>query len=245
LRVLLLEPGPRPYRSLHVSAPAALTKLFQSKWDWKFTSQDEQHTSAGRGLYLCRGKALGGSSNTNALLYHRGSPADFAAWEAAGGPEWSAENLLPYFKRAEDFHPDAAVTAAAAAAPTPSGSAQPPAGVDARWHGVGGPVPVSTPPYQNPLSRGFLAACASLGFVANPDFNDWSRPQAGVGRFQVTAKRGKRFSAARAYLWESRNRFPLFGVLRSRRSLRVRTGFRATRVLFDTLANDAQRRDPP
>mmetsp|Transcript_21908 Transcript_21908/g.67277 ORF Transcript_21908/g.67277 Transcript_21908/m.67277 type:complete len:638 (-) Transcript_21908:488-2401(-) len=174
-RVLMIEAGDKP-NGVEIDAPAALTKLFNSRFDWSFGTEREAG-AAGRSIFVSRGKALGGSSCLNAMLYTRGARSDFAAWEAAGGEEWGADELLSYYKRHEDHHDGAS-----------------------EFHGKGGPVKVQQVPYQNPLSRAFLKACKRLGFAANDDFNDWSRSQEGVGRFAVTSTGGKRHSAYRAYL---------------------------------------------
>ena len=94
-QVLVLEPGPSPRGSLKIAAPVALTKLFFSPWDWGFESRATTGT-ANRPVHLGRGKALGGSSAFNALLYHRGSAADFDDW---GLKEWSSAAMGPAFER--------------------------------------------------------------------------------------------------------------------------------------------------
>lgn len=197
-RVLVLEAGKKP-AGLEVAAPAALTKLFNSDIDWSFESRGEAHTND-RGVYLCRGKALGGSSNTNAMLYNRGAKSDFDLWEAVGGREWGVNGLLKYYRRSEDFEDG-----------------------ETAFHGAGGPVSVSTVPYQNPMSRAYLESCRNLGFKPNDDFDDWSKPQEGFGRFRVVARNGRRCSAHVAYMRDAMRR----------RNVRVETDALATRVLFD------------
>lgn len=166
--VLLLEPGPSPRGSLTVAAPVGITKLFFSVWDWGFGSRRSEKT-AGRSLHLARGKALGGSSCTNAMLYHRGTAADYDGWRVAG---WDSSAMLRGFKRSEGNRRDSLA--------------------DSPWHSASGPVSVEDARYANPLSRSFLLAAVQAGAEVNPDFNDWSRSQEGVGVFQITAARGRR-----------------------------------------------------
>lgn len=92
------------------------------------------------------------------------------------------------------------------------------------YHGVGGNYPVEEVRYQNPLSQRFLEACGQLGLAPNADFNDWSRPQAGFGRFKVAQRRGKRVTSASGYL--SRD-------VRKRDNLAVLTESLATKVLLE------------
>mmetsp|Transcript_10863 Transcript_10863/g.25440 ORF Transcript_10863/g.25440 Transcript_10863/m.25440 type:complete len:453 (+) Transcript_10863:180-1538(+) len=202
--VLVLEAGDEPRVGpfgLHVAAPAALTKLFNNpKIDWSYESENERHT-AGHGIFLCRGRAVGGSSNANALLYNRGSKADFESW-----PEgWGANEMLDAFKSSERYAFSAGMSGAA-------------------YHGTDGPVDVTVPPYQNPLSKAFLESCKKQGLAPNPDFNDWSRDQEGSGRFQTTQRGGKRWTAAKAYLSRA---------VRKRPNLHLRKGVHVARVLFD------------
>lgn len=152
-------------------------KLPLSKFDWCDVSIQEPHL-ANRNIPFCTGKVLGGSSCTNNLLYHRGDSNDYKSWASIiGDEEWSPENVLTYFKRSEDDSRG------------PS-----------RYHGSGGELSVTDARYQNPVSKAFLSACGENGYSANDDFNNWSRPQEGYGRYQVNAKNGARCSAASAFL---------------------------------------------
>lgn len=121
---------------------------------------------------------LGGSSCLNVLLYHRGTAEDYNTWASmANSDEWNANNVLPYFKKSEDNF---------------RGSSE--------FHGVGGEYSVSQVRYENPLSKTYLEACKELNFMENNDFNDWSRSQEGVGRYDVNEKNGARCSAASGFL---------------------------------------------
>ena len=150
---------------------------------------------AGRRGYQPRGKALGGSSAINAMVYTRGHPRDYDDWAAAGNPGWSWSELLPLFKRCENNE----------------------RGADA-FHGSGGPLNVADPRSPHPSSLAFVDAGAQAGQVRNRDFNGPS--QEGVGLYQVTQKNGRRFSAARAYLDAAAGRANLT-VLTKVRALRL------------------------
>jgi len=194
--VLLLEAGgaePKP----EMRMPAAFSKLFKSPWDWAYYTEEQPHLCHRR-LYWPRGKALGGSSAINAMIYIRGSRHDYDHWQSLGNPGWSFADVLPYFKKAEDQERGASPL-----------------------HGVGGPLRVADLRCVNPLSQAFLEACAELGLPRTSDFN--GPEQEGFGFYQVTQKRGQRWSAAAAYL-EPALRRP---------NLSVRTHAYAARVLFE------------
>jgi choline dehydrogenase len=173
VRVLLLEAGGKD-RSPKIKIPAAFAEQFHTKLDWDFATEPEPHVD-GRSLYIPRGKALGGSSSMNAMLYVRGRPLDYDGWEAQGAPGWGYANVLPYFKRAED-------------------NVRGPSD----YHGVGGPLHVAEQRSPRPLNRRLLAASERAGIPRIADYN--GPEQDGVSMFQVTQKRGARFSAADAYL---------------------------------------------
>ena len=173
VRVLLLEAG-GPDRSLKIKIPAAFPQQFHTKLDWDFATEPEPHVD-GRSLYIPRGKALGGSSSMNAMLYVRGRPLDYDGWEAQGAPGWGYADVLPYFKRAEDNVRGAS-----------------------EFHGAGGPLHVAEQRSPRPLSKRLLAASEAAGIPRIADYN--GPEQDGASMFQVTQKNGRRFSAADAYL---------------------------------------------
>ena len=178
--VLVLEAGKSPRGSLKVAAPVALTKLFFSKWDYGFESVPTAGT-ANRPVYLARGKALGGSSALNALLYHRGTAADFDAWGVDG---WDSEAMLDAFlavERQRDLP-------------------------DSTYHRHDGLVGVEDARYTNRLATTFVEAAQQAGHALNPDFNDWGREQEGVGRFQLQTRRGRRAHSAATHLAAVRRR---------------------------------------
>ncbi|MGY1884224.1 GMC family oxidoreductase [Blastococcus sp. SYSU DS0753] len=197
LRVLVLEAG-GPDDVLEVKIPAGLYKVWRTRHDWNYTT-DEQPGLGGRRLFWPRGKLLGGSSSINAMIYIRGARADYDEWaELTGDPSWSYEQVLPLFRRMED-------------------NAR---GAD-EWHGVGGPLRVEDLRSPHPWTTAVVESAVASGYPRNPDFN--GATQEGVGPFQVTQRRGRRWSAADAYL------HPAAG----RPNLTVRTGALTTRVLVE------------
>nr|WRW24843.1 choline dehydrogenase [Dunaliella tertiolecta] len=196
-RVLVLEAGPKG-DTLETLVPAAITRLFAHPvLDWGLKSVHQRELTE-REVYLARGKALGGSSCTNATLYHRGSPADYDSWGLEG---WKSNELVRWFVNAENFED----------------------GPGLPYHGVGGTMNVERPRYDTPMHENFFKSCANAGLPANPDFNNWDRPQAGYGEFQVTQKKGERADMNRMYLKPAM----------SRPNLTVMTGARTTRLLFE------------
>lgn len=173
-RVLLLEAGPSS-DILEVRVPAALSRLWRSELDWNFSTVP-QPGAANRSVYWPRGRALGGSSAINAMIYIRGSRLDYDTWRDDYGCDgWGYGDLLPYFIRAEANCRGA------------SG-----------FHGTRGPLSVQDPRYRSPQTRAFVTAATSRGAAANDDFNGAS--QEGVGFYQVTQRGGRRWTAADAYL---------------------------------------------
>ncbi len=172
--VALLEAGPVD-SSVLIHCPAGLALLGKSgEANWKFETVPQPGLN-GRIGYQPRGKVLGGSSSVNAMIYARGHRADYDHWAAQGNPGWGFDDVLPYFKRAENNE----------------------RGADA-LHGTGGPLNVkdlTSPTRFGPL---FVQAAVQAGYRENHDFN--GPDQEGVGMYQVTHKNGERFSAAKAYL---------------------------------------------
>jgi choline dehydrogenase len=173
-RVLLLEAGP-PDDVPEVRIPAAFYKLFKTERDWDL-STEEQKQLHGRRLYWPRGRMLGGCSSLNAMIYIRGAAADYDGWrDEHGAAGWGYADLLPYFRRAEDN-----------------------ARLGGPYHGTGGPLRVEDLPRVHELTDAYLGSAAAAGLPANDDFNGPS--QDGAGRYQVTQRGGRRWSAADAYL---------------------------------------------
>ncbi|CAM9137760.1 unnamed protein product, partial [Discosporangium mesarthrocarpum] len=173
--VLVLEAGSSKFGARDITMPIGILRLFKSVFDWGFESENEKIVT-GDGIYLCRGKVLGGSSCTNVMLYHRGVEADYDGWGVEG---WGAKDVLPYFTKAENNRSKG----------------------KGEYHGKGGLMEVENVRYMNPLTKMFFKACEQAGLPKNDDFNDWGHSQEGFGRFQqVAQKKGKRCSAASSYL---------------------------------------------
>lgn len=210
-RVALLEAGGVP--PLAALVPAACAFLQQDpETDWMFTADPG---NCGLGLVegrmmVPRGRMLGGSSALNYLAYVRGHPGDFDAWATGGATGWSYEEVLPYFKKSEDFTPSDDIA------------------VDEEAHGTGGPLGVSV---RAPVITGaaeFVEAAVAAG-IPRGDYNGRDRLGAeGVASLlQITARRGKRASTYHAYLE---------GVADRRPNLEIVCGALATRVVLEPVA---------
>jgi choline dehydrogenase len=178
--VLLLEAGPKD-SNIWIHVPLGYGRLFKEKTvNWMYQTEPEPGLG-GRTVFQPRGKVLGGSSSINGLLYVRGQHEDYDRWRQHGNSGWGYDDVLPYFKKAEDQQrgPD-------------------------DFHGAGGPLPVSDWRQGDPLSEAFVQAAAQTGIPVNPDFNGAS--QEGAGFFQTTTRRGRRASTAVAYLRPAKGR---------------------------------------
>ena len=171
--VLLLEAG-GSNASMEVRVPAAFSKLFKTPADWDFESGPEPG-ARDRRLYVPRGRLVGGSSAINAMIYIRGRPSDYTRWVEDGADGWDWETVEKAFLEVEDN--------ARGAGP---------------HHATGGELRVEDLSDPSPFSRRFVEGAIQAGIPANPDFNG-SR-QEGVGLFQVNQRRGRRWSAADAFL---------------------------------------------
>ncbi len=159
-----------------VNTPAAFFMMVASPiHNWHFNTVPQRALDGRRG-YQPRGKGLGGSSAINAMVYIRGHRSDYDAWASLGNKGWSWEEVLPYFKRAEDNSE-----------------------FSNEYHGTGGPLGVSKAPSDNPLQAAWLTAAREAGFPLNADFN--GATQEGIGLYQATVRNGERSSAARAYIY--------------------------------------------
>ena len=199
-RVLVLEAGRRDHRvDFRLHMPAALTyPLAGRTYNWWYESEPEPGMK-GRRIYQPRGKVLGGSSTINGMIYIRGNPMDYEGWAAKDGlAAWDYAHCLPYFQRVETRLQ----------------------GADA-YHGVGGPLALTTPGCDNPLFEAFFEAVQQGGHAVTDDVN--GHRQEGFGAFDRTTYRGRRWNAARAWL------HPVWG----RDNLTVRTRTHVNRLLFD------------
>jgi choline dehydrogenase len=181
--VLLLEAGPKDSH-IWIHIPLGYGRLFKEKTvNWMYQTEPEPGLG-GRTIFQPRGKVLGGSSSINGLLYVRGQHEDYDRWRQHGNPGWGFDDVLPYFKRAENQQ----------------------RGAD-DFHGVGGPLPVSNLSHADPLSAAFIEAAAETGIPKNSDFN--GATQEGAGFFQTTTRYGRRASTAVSYLRPARGRHNL------------------------------------
>jgi choline dehydrogenase len=209
-RVALIEAGTEDTQP-EIRIPAAFPALFKSSWDWDLLGEPEPGLG-NRRLYLPRGRMLGGCSSINAMIYIRGNRADYDGWARYGVEGWSYDDVLPYFKRAEDNE----------------------RGEDA-FHGVDGPLRVSDSRSMHPLVDTMLEAARQAGHEHNPDFN--GARQEGVGRFQLTQSNGLRWSTADAYLRPAGNR-PNLEVIA--RAMAVRIVFEGDRAAGVEVVRDGR-----
>jgi len=179
-KVLLLEAGPVD-KSMWIDIPAGFTKLLNHKtYNWNFEMEAEEGM-AGRRIPCPRGKTLGGSSSINGMLYVRGQPLDYDTWGQLGNRGWSYEQVLPYFRKSENYEMECD---------------------DSR--GKGGLLNVADMSETHRLCDAFIDAAEASGFPRNKDYNNGT--QEGFGYYQVTMKNGKRWSTARAFLDPARSR---------------------------------------
>lgn len=173
-QVCLLEAGP-PDSSPFIRVPLGIVRMMMSKkLNWHYFTEPQPELD-GRRLFWPRGKTLGGSSATNAMIYTRGHPADYDHWATLGNRGWAFADVLPLFLRSE--HHEAGAGA---------------------FHATGGPLNVAAQRSPNVLSRAFVDAAVQAGYRFNPDFN--GADQEGVNCYAVTQRNGERCSAARAFL---------------------------------------------
>lgn len=199
-RVLVLEAGRKDWRwDVFIHMPAALTYPIGSRfYDWRYESEPEPHMS-GRRVYHARGKVLGGSSSINGMIFQRGNPMDYDRWaNEPGMKEWDYAHCLPYFKRMENRL----------------------VGGD-DFRGDGGPLQLETGPASTPLFKAWLEAGPQAGFHSTSDVNGYQ--QEGFSVFDKNMVRGRRLSAARAYL------HPVL----DRPNLKLQTLAQVNKVLFE------------
>ncbi len=162
-----------------IQMPAALSyPMNMKRYDWGFQSEPEPHLG-GRRLATPRGKVVGGSSSINGMVYVRGHACDYDHWADQGADGWRYADVLPYFKRMENW--------------TDGGR-----GGDAGWRGGNGPLHVTRGPGDNPLTKAFIEAGRQAGYETTDDYN--GKKQEGFGPFDATIHKGTRWSAANAYL---------------------------------------------
>jgi choline dehydrogenase len=210
--VLVLEAGrPDSWWDVYIHMPAALTfPIGNPRYDWMYSTDPEPHMN-GRRITAGRGKVLGGSSSINGMIFQRGNPLDYERWGADPGMDtWDYAHCLPYFKKMETA----------------------PFGAD-EWRGGDGPLRLERGPVENPLFGAFFEAVQEAGYALTPDVNGYR--QEGFAAFDQSLQRGRRLSAAGAYL------HPVM----DRPNLTVLTRAQVTRVLMDGVrATGVEVRDP-
>ncbi len=198
--VLVLEAGRRDWPwDVLIHMPAALPfPIGSPRYDWRYESDPEPHMN-GRRVYHARGKVLGGSSSINGMIFQRGNPMDYDRWaQAPGMAAWDYAHCLPYFKRMETCV----------------------AGAD-QWRGGEGPLVLERGPAQGPLFQAFFDAVQQAGYALTADVNGFK--QEGFAAFDRNIRRGRRWSASKAYLDPARGR----------RNLSIRTRAHVSRILFE------------
>ncbi|MGW0477750.1 choline dehydrogenase [Nonomuraea sp. NPDC003214] len=199
--VLVLEAGRPDYLwDVFIHMPAALMFPIGNRfYDWRYESEPEPFMD-GRRVYHARGKVLGGSSSINGMIFQRGNPLDYERWAADPGmASWDYAHCLPYFKRMENCLADP----------------------QSRFRGGDGPLKLERGPARGPLFEAFFEAVQQAGHRLTDDVNGFR--QEGFAAFDRTLHRGRRLSAARAYLHP----------VRRRRNLTVRTRAFVERITFD------------
>ena len=196
-RVALLEAGGRD-KNVWIHIPVGFAKTLNDPTvNWLFHSEPDEKTR-NRPIPIPRGKVLGGSSSINGMLYIRGHPRDYDIWAQLGNRGWSFDDVLPYFKRSENQE----------------------RGAD-EFHGVGGPLDVTDQVETHPICDAIIEAAKACGYPHNPDVNG-ADPD-GFTYCQITVRKGRRASTARAFL----------APVRSRPNLTVLTHALTTRVLLE------------
>jgi len=196
-RVLLIEAGP-PDSYIWIHIPVGYFKTMHNpRTDWCMRTEPDPGLN-GRQIQWPRGRVLGGSSSINGLLYVRGQPEDYDQWRQLGCTGWSYDDVLPYFRRSEDQERG-----------------------ESAFHGVGGPLAVSNMRVQRDVCDAYIAAAEEIGIPRNDDFN--GATQEGAGYFQLTARNGRRCSAAVGYL----------NPVKRRPNLHIATGALVHRILVE------------
>ena len=178
-KVLLLEAGGRDWHPFY-HLPAGFAKMTKGIGRWGWSTVPQRHMN-GMTIRYTQAKVIGGGSAINAQIYTRGNALDYDEWRQMGCEGWGYEDVLPYFRKAEDNDT-----------------------YDNRYHGKGGPLGVSKPRAPLPICEAYFAAAAELGIPRNDDMTGES--QDGVGYYQLTQRNARRSSAAMAYLAPNRGR---------------------------------------
>ncbi len=196
--ICVLEAGPRDWHP-YIHLPAGFIKTFHMRSvNWAYQQEPGPYTG-GRSIYAPRGKTLGGSSSINGHIYNRGQRQDFDTWAQMGNRGWSYSDVLPYFKRLEKRVGEG----------------------EEEYRGREGNLTVTTMDWKDRLCEAFMEGAISLGIPRNPDYN--GAIQEGVSYAQRTIFKGRRVSAATAFLRPARKR----------PNVHVRTHAHATEIIFE------------
>ncbi|QLF71838.1 GMC family oxidoreductase N-terminal domain-containing protein (plasmid) [Peteryoungia desertarenae] len=178
-KVLLLEAGGRDWHPFY-HLPAGFAKMTKGIGSWGWSTVPQRHMN-NMVIRYTQAKVIGGGSSINAQIYTRGNALDYDDWRQMGCKGWSYEDVLPYFRKAEDND-----------------------SFDNRYHGKGGPLGVSKPSAPLPICEAYFRAAAELGIPFNGDMT--GEKQDGVGYYQLTQRNVRRSSASIAYLNPARKR---------------------------------------
>jgi choline dehydrogenase len=192
-RVLLLEAGPRDWHPFY-HIPAGFAKMTKGIGSWGWQTVPQRHMKDMQ-IRFTQAKVLGGGSTVNAQIYTRGNALDYDEWRQMGCAGWGYDDVLPYFRKAEDNDT-----------------------FDNRYHGRGGPLGVSKPAAPLPICEAYFAAAGQLGIPFNPDMT--GETQDGVGYYQLTQRNVRRSSTSQAYLGPARKRSNL-SILTGAQVLRI------------------------
>ena len=173
--VLVIEAGEAGIGVAEIDDPREWVPLGRSRWDWGYSYAPTPRVN-NRVIGIPRGKVLGGSSAINALMWYRGHPADYDAWDAAGASGWRFSDCLPFFKRAEDWE-----------------------GGETDYRGAGGPLRIETSKGLHPVARAMMEGAAELGIPIIDDPNGATNEGATPSNFNISG--GKRWSSAKGYLY--------------------------------------------
>tara|TARA_B100000941_G_C28501938_1_gene554889 strand:+ start:311 stop:1966 length:1656 start_codon:yes stop_codon:yes gene_type:complete len=205
-RVLLIEAGPKN-NALSLKIPAAVLKNLQStKYNWAYQGEPEPELG-GRVITHDRGKTLGGSSSINGLCFIRGHALDFEGWRQSGCEGWGYADVLPYFKRLENY-----------------------SGGESEYRGGDGPLAVHRPKPQNPLYKAFIEAGRDAGYQTTDDICGYR--QEGFGVFDMSIENGERNSTAKAYLDPARPRKNLTVITNTQVQKILFNGIEATGISY-------------
>lgn len=172
--VLVIEAGSAEFDAPEIIDPTRWVPLGRSRHDWLYDYAPAERV-AGRTIGIPRGKVLGGSSSTNAMMWYRGHPADYDAWGAAGCDGWCFADCLPYFKRAEDWE-----------------------GGETAFRGAGGPLRIETSKALHPVAQAMIDGAVELGIPEIADPNSETNEGAAPSNFNISG--GKRWSSVTGYL---------------------------------------------